>query len=214
MENSFFIDNIEIPNINHFPSWGSTGGPIGLLNVDFIQDVNFYSGGFSSVYGDRLSSVMDIQFRDGNRDEHDIQFDLNMGGVGMISEGPLLNGKGSWMFSARKSYLDLLVDAIGAGVVPKYSDLQGKIVLDISPKNKLTILGLAGFDKYESDKEDSLEAGDPGYGYFHSREYTVGMNWFSLWSKNGYSNTSISHSYVKFRISCPTPMIHMKKSLH
>ena len=52
MENSFFIDNIEIPNINHFPHQGSSGGPIGILNVDFIQDVTFNTGGFSAIYGD------------------------------------------------------------------------------------------------------------------------------------------------------------------
>ncbi len=48
-ENGFFIDNIEVPNINHFPVWGSTGGPIGLLNGEFIKEVDFYAGGFSSL---------------------------------------------------------------------------------------------------------------------------------------------------------------------
>jgi hypothetical protein len=60
LENAFYIDNIEIPNINHFPTQGASGGPIGVLNVDFINDVNFISGGFSSTFGDKLSSIMDI----------------------------------------------------------------------------------------------------------------------------------------------------------
>ena len=74
VENGFYLDNIEIPNINHFPVQGSTEGPIGILNVDLIENVNFYSGGFSSMYGDRLSSIMDLKFREGNRTYRDPGF--------------------------------------------------------------------------------------------------------------------------------------------
>ncbi|MCB9250007.1 MAG: TonB-dependent receptor plug domain-containing protein [Ignavibacteriales bacterium] len=78
IENSFYIDNIEIPNINHFPVEGSSDGPIGILNVDFIEDVNFYSSGFSSIYGDRLSSIMEISFREGAKDNIQPQINLSM----------------------------------------------------------------------------------------------------------------------------------------
>lgn len=108
-ENAFFVDNIEIPNINQFPQLGSTGGMISLINSDFIQNVNFYTGGFSALYGDSLSSVVDITFREANRDEFDGQLDLNLGGIGGGFEGPFAGGKGSWMLSGRKSYLDLLL---------------------------------------------------------------------------------------------------------
>ena len=66
-ENLTMIDGIEIPNINHYPTQGSTSGPIGMINVKFINDVNFSTGGFSARYGDKLSSVMDISFREGYR---------------------------------------------------------------------------------------------------------------------------------------------------
>ena len=62
-ENIFFIDNIEMPNINHFPIQGTSGGVISLVNVDLIKDVNFYSGGFGAAYGGGLSSVMDLSLR-------------------------------------------------------------------------------------------------------------------------------------------------------
>lgn len=199
IENSFFVDNIEIPNINHFPTWGSTGGPIGLINVDFIQDVNFYSGGFSSQYGDRLSSVMDIGYREGNREEMDFQLDLHMAGFGMVTEGPLLNGKGSYLLSARKSFLDLLVAAIGTGVAPRYSDFQGKIVLDLNAKNKLIVMGIAGIDRIAWDREEALDSGQTGFGNYYSHEYTVGLNWFSMWGQKGHSNTSISHSTTRYK---------------
>ena len=106
IENTFYIDNIEIPNINHFPNQGSSGGPIGLVNVDFIQDVTFFSGGFWLVYGDKLFSIMDISFRKGNRSEFDGQLGLNFAGFGGAAEGPMFKDKGSWLFSARRSYLD------------------------------------------------------------------------------------------------------------
>jgi hypothetical protein len=78
MENGFFIDEIEIPNINHFPMQGASSGPIGMVNVDFIKEVTFQAGGFPAAYGNRLSSVMAMGFREGDRDRFQAQLDLNM----------------------------------------------------------------------------------------------------------------------------------------
>lgn len=84
------VDGMPVPNINHFPEQGSSGGALGLLNVDFIEDVRFYTGGFSAAYGDRLSSVTDIALREGNRDEFDGQLDLSViGEVGSITPATL-----------------------------------------------------------------------------------------------------------------------------
>ena len=198
-ENAFYIDNIEIPNINHYPSLGSTAGPIGLLNVDFIQDVQFHSGGFSPIYGNRLSSVMDISFREGNRDEHDFQLDLSMMGLGFVGEGPVAQKRGSWMFSARRSYIDLLIDLMGSGVPVSWSDFQGKFNFDISPKNKLTFLGVLGIDDSGTEKNDALQDKESFYGGLDTAEYTMGMNWLAMWGAKGYSHTSISQNYVRYR---------------
>ncbi len=192
-ENGFFIDNIEIPNINHYPTQGSSGGPIGLVNVDFIEDADFSSGGFSSAYGDRLSSVMNLAFREGNRDEFDGQLDMAFAGVGFTGEGPIDNGKGSWLLSARRSYLDLLVDAIGTGVAPEYSDYQGKAVYDLSPNNKITLLGILGVDYINFNKTDSEDQGNNAYGTTKAKEGAAGVNWRYLWSRRGYSNTAVSY---------------------
>ncbi len=197
MENAFYIDNIEIPNINHYPTQGSSGGPIGLLNVDFIQDVEFSSGGFSSAYGDRLSSVMELSFREGNRDELDGQLDMAFAGFGFTGEGPIANGKGSWLFSARRSFLDLLVDAIGTGVAPEYSDYQGKLVYDPTPNDKLTLLGVMGIDYIGFDKDQAVEDGNITYGKSDIIEGVSGVNWRHLWNAKGYSNTSVSYIATK-----------------
>jgi len=198
-ENSFYLDNIEIPNINHYPLEGTSGGPISLINVDFLDKVEFSAGGFPAEYGDRLSSVMELQFREGNREEFDGQVDLNFAGFGAILEGPIKRERGSWMFSARRSYLDLLVDAIAVGVAPKYSDYQGKIAYDLSSRSKLTLLGIAGVDYISFDSSTSWEDGNQFFGEFSGYEGAFGGNWRYLWPGNGYSNTSLSYNATKYK---------------
>jgi hypothetical protein len=196
-ENAFYLDNIEIPNINHFPLQGTTGGPIGLLNVDFIKSVDFSAGGFSAAYGNRLSSVMEISFREGNREELEGQVGIHMAGAEGIIEGPLAKGRGSWMFSARRSFLELLVDAIGTGVVPIYSDYQGKVVYDLSPRSQLSLLGVYGTDLIKWDREQSRREGNTLYGASEGWEAAYGINWRYRWD-GGYSNTSLGYLATKY----------------
>ena len=199
MENSFYIDNIEIPNINHFPTQGASGGPIGLLNVDLIQDVEFRAGGFSSKYGDRLSSVMDIEFREGNRSEFDGQLDLTFTGFGGVAEGPLFSNRGSWLLSARRSYLDLIFQMADAGtvVIPRYSDYQGKLVYDLNRDHSLTLLGVVGDDHIRSDSATAVENSLTAYGDNRMRARTFGLNWRAMWG-SAISNMSISHRTNEF----------------
>lgn len=194
-ENAFYVDNIEIPNINHFPTQGASGGPIGLLNVDFINDVNFYSGGFPVMYGNKLSSVMDISFREGSEYNFEGQLDLNFSGFGGVGEGPI-GTKGSWMLSIRRSYLDLLVNTIniGTSVVPRYGDYQGKIVYNINPNNKIILLGISGDDHNNPDAETAVKNDMITYGNQDIYENTFGINLRTLWNSIGYSNTSLSYT--------------------
>lgn len=198
MENAFYVDNIEVPNINHFPALGSTGGAIGLLNVDFIRDLRFYSGGFAPQFGDRLSSVMDISLREGNRDGSDFELDLSMAGVGAVVEGPLPGQKGSWMLSVRKSYIDLLIDLMGQGVAPNYSDALGKFSYDLSTSGKLSFIGILGLDKSGTKQADAVKDKEPFFGSADSTEHAAGVNWFQMWGSKGYSNTSISESRTRY----------------
>ncbi|MGE5496529.1 MAG: TonB-dependent receptor [Syntrophothermus sp.] len=196
-ENAFYIDNIPVPNINHFPTEGGTGGPIGMLNIDFIENVSFLTSGFSSSYGDRLSSVVDVTFREGNRDKTEFQIDMNMSGFGGVAEGPLPGRSGSWMLSARKSYLDLLVGAIGTGTAPRYGDIQGKAVFDLSKNHKLSFLQVFGNSTIDFSRETSIDNGSSSYGLNKNYQNTTGLNWLALWSSSFYSNTSLSFSRVK-----------------
>lgn len=197
-ENLYMVDNIPIPNINHFPFQGTAGGAISLINVDFIRDVEFYAGGFSTIFGNRISSVMNLSLREGSREKFNGQFSIDFSGAGVIAEGPLPGKKGSWMISARRSYLDLLTELIDAGAAVEYSDILWKIVYDLSERSKLTILGVLGFDKSKVTREDAIELGESIFGDSRHREYTVGLNWFWLWSDFGYSDSSLSWSSAKF----------------
>ncbi len=199
LENAFYVDNIEIPNINHFPTQGASGGPLGLINVDFINDVNFYSGGFSSAYGDKLSSIMDMSFREGNKNNIEGQLDLNFAGFGGVVEGPI-SDKGSYMLSVRRSYFDLLAKTINIGttVAPSYGDYQWKVVYDIDNSNKLELIGIWGDDHNNQDQKTAIENDMIYYGNQDIFENTTGINWQQVWGKAGYSNTSLSFTSTKF----------------
>jgi hypothetical protein len=200
-ENGYTIDNIPVPNINHFPLQGASSGALGMVNVDLIQDVTFQAGGYSAAYGDKLSSVMDLTLREGNRDEFDGQVDFNFMGVGGIVEGPLAGKKGSWILSAHRSYLDFVVDAfnIEASAAPYYADIFGKASVDLSPKNKLTFMDLLGMDHSRVHKSRSIDNKENVYGDADWNVNTLGINWRSLWGAKGYSNTSLSHNITDWK---------------
>ncbi len=199
-ENTFFIDGMEVPNINHFPHQGGSGGPIGMLNVELIKDVSFHSGGFSSLYGDKLSSVMDITFRDGNRKKFGGQLELSFLGFGGLVEGPVVPEKGSFILSVRRSYLDYVVDWFdtGSSVAPRFGNLQAKIAYNIDPKHKLTLLGIFADDHNSPDKETALENQMSHYGNQDLYQGTVGVSWRGVWSNKTISITSASYTGMQF----------------
>jgi hypothetical protein len=190
---------MEVPNINHFPTQGASGGAISILNVDFIEDVNFYTGGFSAVYGDKLSSIMDISFREGNRQKFNMQLDLNFAGFGGVAEGPI-SKNGSWLFSARRSYLDYLVRTVNVGstMAPSYGDYQGKVVYDLSPSHQLTFLGIAADEQNSPDRETAIENDMVFFGNQDNNQFMTGLNWRVLWEDIGYSNTSLTYNSTNF----------------
>lgn len=199
VENAFYLDNIEIPNINHYAVQGSSDGPIGLINVDFIKDVNFYSGGFNSSYGDRLSSIMELSFREGNRDEFDMQLDMSIQSIGGSFEGPLGNN-GSWLFSARRSYFDILFKLVDInGPKPTYSDYQGKIVYNLSDKLKLSLLNILAVDYSYQSRDEGYDFESNNFGGLDNINNTGGVNLQYLWNRNGFSNLSIAHTYMHYK---------------
>jgi len=199
-ENLLVMDGIEIDNINHFPDQSTSGGPIGLVNPEFLKEVTFASGGFSARYGDKLSSVLDLELREGDREQFHGQIMTSMAGIGANVEGGLFNGKGSYLISFRKSYLDLINDAIGLTSVPHYWDLQMKTVYDISPIDKLSVVGLYGNDRIDIETEDG-DAWSRGAEAVYVKAHTMvlGGKWRKIW-KGGYSNLIFGHTEVYYNV--------------
>jgi hypothetical protein len=146
-ENKFYLDGIEVPNINHFATQGSSGGPVGLLNVNFIREVEFYSGAFPANRANGLSSVLSFKQKDGNKDALITNFALGSSDAALTFDGPLGN-KGDFIFSVRRSYLQFLFAALKLPILPTYNDYQFKFNFQLSPKDKLSIIGLGALDQF------------------------------------------------------------------
>ncbi|MBK7160680.1 MAG: TonB-dependent receptor [Ignavibacteria bacterium] len=192
-ENLILIDGIEIPNINHFGTDGSTSGAIGFINVKFIQETGILTGGFPSTFGDKLSSVIDINFREGSKKKFYSDINLSIAGFGGIFEGPL-SEKGSYMFSIRRSYLELIKNSIRLSSVPNYWDFNLKADYEISPKDKITLIGLLGLDKIDFS-EESAENNPYGNSQDDQKTFAAGINYKKLFKK-GFIQTVLSDSYT------------------
>ena len=147
-ENRFYIDGIEIPNINHFATQGASGGPVGMINVDLVEQVEFYSGAFPSTRGNALSSVMEFGFKTARTDEWTSNAVVGTSDLGLTFEGPT-GPKSSLIFSARRSYLQFLFELIGLPFLPIYNDFQFKWVHQPSPNERLTVLGIGAYDDFQ-----------------------------------------------------------------
>ncbi|MCX6563019.1 MAG: TonB-dependent receptor [Candidatus Aminicenantes bacterium] len=199
-ENGFYIDNIEMPNVNHLQSQGSSGGMIGIINALFIEDVNFYTGGYAARFGNRMSSIIDIKFREGSRERTTYQLNLNLAGFGASAEGPFLGKKASWLFSFSRNYHDLIAKMIGYGVAPRFGDVHFKLTFDPTPRDKFTLLNVYGQSALSYGLDTAVGEGFMGALDYSSRQNTVGLNWLSEWAGGaGSSNTTLSYSF--YRIS-------------
>ena len=157
-ENRFYLDGVEIPNINHFSTQGASGGPVGILNADLIREVNFYTGAFPTDKGNALSSVLDFKLRDGDMERNSQKATLGASEVSLASNGHL-GKKTSYLVSVRQSYLQFLFDMLGLPFLPTFTDAQFKLKTRFDARNELTVLGLGGIDKMKlntkADDEDN-----------------------------------------------------------
>jgi hypothetical protein len=145
-ENRFYIDNIEIPNLNHFATQGASGGPVSIINADFLREVDFYSGSFPASKGNALSSVLDMKMLEGNKEKMRTKLTLGASDVGLTLNGPT-GENSSLIFSFRRSYLQLLFGVIGLPFLPTYNDFQLKQTISFSQKTKLTFIGIGALDQ-------------------------------------------------------------------
>jgi len=205
-ENVFYLDGIEIPVINHFTTQGSSGGTIGIINPDFVQDISFYTGAFPANRTNALSSVMEIRQREGNKDRLQGKISVGASDAAFTLDGPI-GERSNFILSARQSYLQFLFDVIGLPFLPTYNDFQLKYKFDFDKKNQLTILGIGAIDdmvlnlgiENPTESQSYLLAYLPVYKQWN---YTVGAvykhfaeNHFDTWvlSRNMLRNANFKY---------------------
>jgi outer membrane receptor protein involved in Fe transport len=197
LENLFIVDNVEIPNINSFATFASAGGTTSLLDAEMLQDVTFLSGGFPAPYLNRTSGVLQVTQREGNRERVRGRATLGFAGAGGIVEGPLGSGRGSWIVSARRSFLDFFTNDIGVGGVPVLYTLNSKAVYDLSARDRVWAVNVSGWDNirlgYTADEEpdDELSTLDIRYDGWRA---ATGVNWQRLFGSRGVGLLGLSHS--------------------
>jgi hypothetical protein len=204
-ENRFYLDGIEVPNINHFATQGSSGGPVGMINVNFIKNVEFYSGAFPANRGNTLSSILEFEQITGNKEKLTGTFLLGSSDAGITLDGPM-GEKSSFILSVRRSYLQYLFKLIKLPFLPTYNDFQYKQSIDINDKNKLTIIGLGAIDDFEINTEandgvtdqEAIDRNNYILGNIPINSqwnYTIGINW-KHYSENSNQTFVLSRNHL------------------
>lgn len=220
-ENAFFLDGFQIPNINHFSTQGAGGGPVSLVNADLIREVEFYTGAFPANQGGALSSMLDVELRDGNREEQRFKAVVGASEVGVSGSGHFTD-KCNYIFSARQSYLQFLFQLLGLPLLPNYIDLLGKVEYNPTVRDEITFLGLCAFDDMTINMENNSTFTEYIAGYIpHIRQqsYTGGVKW-RRYLQQGQLTLIASHStlanlYKKYEgndESDPSKMVYNLKS--
>lgn len=193
------LEEVDIPNPNHFAENGTTGGPVGMLNNNLLVNSDFFTGAFPAEYGNALSGVFDLKMRNGNNERHEFLFQVGFNGFELGAEGPFSeNSKASYLANFRYSTLELMDDVIDLGTtgVPKYKDLSFKLNFPLK-KGRISVFALAGdseiamLDSKDGNEQDLYT--DEGQDLTNrSRMATSGISY------TGYLN---EHSYFKLNLS-------------
>ena len=184
-ENRFYLDGIEIPNINHFATQGASGGPVSILNADLIREVQFYTGAFPVNRGNALSSVFDFKLLDGNPDKYTFKGTVGASELAVGSKGHI-GSRTTYVVSVRQSYLQLLFSLLDLPFLPRYTDAQFKIKTRFSQSHEITVLGLGAIDDMKlNTKTDPAD---------ESKQYL--LNYLPAIKQNTYTLGAVYKHYV------------------
>lgn len=198
-ESRFFLDDIEVPFINHFSTQGASGGPVGILNADFLREVNYYSGAFPANRGNALSGVLEFKQVDGNNEKLKFQGAVGASEIAATLDGPI-GEKTNFVFSARRSYLQFLFSVLELPFLPTFTDMQFKVKTRLDKRNELTFIGLGAYDVFELNEE--IEDPDDEQKYILSTvpvntqwNYSIGAV-YKHYSDNGFHTFVLSRSHL------------------
>lgn len=206
-ENVYYLDGVEIPNINHFSTQGSAGGPVGLLNVSFIEGVTLSTSSFPAQYDNVLSGVLQFDQRNGNPQERRVNFRLGASEAALTVEGPVIMpqadslAKTTFIASVRRSYLQFLFKLIGLPFLPDYWDYQYKVNHKINDRNDIYITGVGSIDdlRINLPEDATLEqqAILDQIPVIRQRTNTVGVSWRKRFRDGkGFLSTTLSNNIL------------------
>jgi len=214
-ETVYYLDGIEIPNINHFATQGSAGGPVGMVNVAFVREVTLSSSAFGAEYDNPLSGVLAFEQREGDPNGFGGNFRFGASEAALTLEGPLFRknteepAKTTFLFSVRRSYLQFLFELIGLPIRPDYWDFQWKIKHQIDAYNSLTFLGIGAIDDFSVKPPDSFDAEQQAtleqVPIIDQRSITTGLSWKRNYKNGkGFMTTALStnkldNSFYRYR---------------
>ncbi|MFN8310166.1 MAG: TonB-dependent receptor [Chitinophagales bacterium] len=221
------LEGVDIPSPNHFASFGSTGGPVSMLNNNTLMRSDFFTAAFPSEYGNALAGVFDLKMRSGNKDKYEFMAQIGFNGLEVGAEGPFAKKKSaaSWMINYRYSTLALfkLMGAnFGTGTaVPYYQDLSFKVDVPTKKAGVFRLFGLGGLSSIEllGSKTDVSKKGTDLYGnenqdlYNHSRTGILGFSHTYFLDSKSYFRTTIaaSHQLQKVEIDTINLLTHADK---
>jgi len=192
------MEDVDIPNPNHFAENGTTGGPVGMLNNNLLVNSDFFTSAFPAEYGNAISGVFDLKMRNGNNEKREYLFQSGFNGFELGAEGPFSkNHKSSYLANFRYSTLELMDNIIDIGTtgVPKYKDFSYKLNFPLS-NGRITIFGLAGnskiamLDSKKNEQDLYSEEGQDLYNY--STMGTTGIT---------YARYLSTKTYIKFMLT-------------
>lgn len=197
-QNLIILDDAIVYNASHLFGFFS------IFNGDALKSVELTKGGFPARYGGRLSSVLEMNMKEGNKEEWHGE-----GGIGLLSsrltvEGPLKKNKSSILISGRRTYIDLFTrpfQSKGDREGYYFYDLNAKINYDFGRNNKLYLSGYFGRDAFWMDNPISsgLQSGT-----IHWGNTTGTLRWNHLYNNKLFSNTSLIYSNYTFGITAKT----------
>ncbi len=206
-ENVYYLDGVEIPNINHFSTQGSAGGPVGLLNVSFFEGVSLTTSSFGAQYDNVLSGVLQFDQRNGNSREFVGNVRVGASESALTVEGPLFKkdqetSNTTFIASVRRSYLQFLFQAIGLPFLPDYWDYQYKVNHKIDEYNDIFITGVGSIDDLSINEMDDLDpeqkAIQEQIPVITQRTNTMGISWKHRFKdKSGFMQTTLSNNMLK-----------------
>jgi hypothetical protein len=196
LENLYIVDNVEIPNINAFANFSSAGGTVSTIDSELLRDVTFLTGGYPAPYGNRTSSVLQLALREGRTDRVGGRATIGFAGAGGVVEGPINGGRGTWVASVRRSFLDLFTDDVGIGGVPVLYTFNGKASYDLTPRDRVWAVNISAVDRVrlglteDSDPTEELSNLDIRY---RGRRAATGVNWQRTFGQRGVGLFGVSY---------------------